>query len=818
MTDDRRRPIPRAPSEPTAARRARAVGARHGGADDETSAANDELWMSDERLRSAVEAAEVGTWHVDLRTGLDARDASLNRILGLAPVGSTQPVDDFFARVHEDDRAWTRDAFGAVAAGHSDRYEVEIRIRRPTDEVRWVRDIGRLRRSPDGEPIYVTGAMTDVTEFKLAQQALAESASFYRQTLESIPGMTFTNTPEGACEYVSRQWVEFTGVEAAAQHGDGWLSVLHPDDRERAFEAWRTAIGGLCAYDLEYRVRRADGEYEWFKVRGRAIRDTSGKVARWLGTAVNVNDLKQTEAALRESEERFRTLADNMSQLAWMADPRGHVFWYSKRWFDFTGTTPHEMEGWGWTKVHHPDHVERVRAHITSAWEAGEPWEDTFPLRGKDGAYRWFLARALPIRDARGAVVRWLGTNTDITEQRAAEEALRDADRRKDEFLATLAHELRNPLAPIRSGLEVLSRARDEPARRHAAETIERQLRHMVRLVDDLLDVARISRGQVELQQSRIRLDEVVATAVETSRPSVERGRHQLTVAVPDETLWLDGDLTRLAQVVSNLLDNAAKYTPEGGLIELDARAERGDVVIRVTDTGVGIDAETLPRVFELFARGATRGGASPGGLGIGLSLVRELVEMHGGTVSAASRGDGLGSTFELRLPRVEQRAAVEGREGTRATAGVVPRRVLVVDDNVDAAEMLSMVLELRGHETRTAHDGPGALAAATDWSPEVVFLDIGLPGMDGYEVARRLRRDPAFAETVLVALTGWGSADDKLRAREAGLDVHLTKPVDVADVDDVVARRRRPTGALEPADGDDRAARGAVTSRPAVA
>ncbi|MBX3201877.1 MAG: PAS domain-containing protein [Labilithrix sp.] len=778
---------------------------------------DEELWMSDERLRSAVEAAEVGTWHVDLRTGLDARDASLNRILGLDAVGSTQPADDFFARVHEDDRAWARDAFDGVVAGHTERYDVEVRICRPNGEVRWVRDIGRIRRSPDGDPIYATGAMTDITEVKLAQQALAESASFYRQTLESIPGMTFTNTPEGACEYVSSQWVEFTGVEVAAQHGDGWLSVLHPDDRERAFEAWRTAIGGRSAYDLEYRVRRADGEYEWFKVRGRAIRDASGKVARWLGTAVNVNDLKQTEAALRESEERFRTLADNMSQLAWMADARGHVFWYSKRWFDFTGTTHDDMDGWGWTKVHHPDHVERVRAHITRAWEAGEPWEETFPLRGKDGTYRWFLARALPIRDARGDVVRWLGTNTDITEQRAAEEALRDADRRKDEFLATLAHELRNPLAPIRSGLEVLSRARDEPTRRHAAETIERQLGHMVRLVDDLLDVARISRGQVELQQSRITLAEVVETAIETSRPAVERGRHELTVAIPDETLWLDGDLTRLAQVVANLLDNAAKYTPEGGRIAVDARAERGDVVIRVTDTGVGIDADTLPRVFELFARGASSGGPSPGGLGIGLSLVRKLVDMHGGTVSAESRGGGLGSTFELRLPRAEHRPTVEDR-GPRATAGVVPRRVLVVDDNVDAAEMLAMMLELRGHETRTAHDGPGAIAAAAEWTPEVVFLDIGLPGMDGYEVARRLRSDPAFAETVLVALTGWGSADDKLRAREAGLDVHLTKPVDVADVDDVVARRRRPTGALEPPDDDDRVDRSAATSRPAVA
>lgn len=739
-----------------------------------------------------MEAAEVGTWHVDLATNLDARDASMNRLLGLEPIETTQPTDDFFRRVHEDDRVRALEAFTAAIAG-ADRYDIELRIRRPNGEVRWVRDVGRVRRGPDGRPVYATGAMTDITELKRAEQAVAESASFYGQTLESIPGMTFTSKPDGTCDYVSRQWVEFTGAPAAAHLGDGWLSMLHPEDRERAFASWRSTTSGAREYDLEYRVRRHDGAYEWFKVRGRAIRDAAGNVARWLGTAVNVNDLKQTEAALRESEERFRTLADNMSQLAWMANARGHLFWFNERWFDFTASTLDEMAGWGWTKLAHPDHRERVVERIQRSWDTGEPWEDTFPLRGRDGRYRWFLSRALPIRDARGNVTRWFGTNTDITEQRAAEEALRDADRRKDEFLATLAHELRNPLAPIRSGLDVLVRARDAETRSRAEHTIERQLGHMVRLVDDLLDVARISRGQVQLQRTRVPLSAVVETAVETSRPIVERGHHELTVDVPGEPLWIDGDLTRLAQVVANLLDNAAKYTPEGGRIDLRAHADGDDIVIRVTDSGIGIDAQVLPHVFELFTRGAAQAVRMQRGLGIGLSLVRELVEMHGGAVTAESRGQGHGSTFEVRLPLAVQAPAVESASSPRTREHSGVRRVLVVDDNVDAAEMLAAMLELRGHETRLAHDGLQALAVARESRPDVVFLDIGLPEMDGYDVARELRADPTMAGTVLVALTGWGSEDDKQRAHEAGFDVHLTKPVDVAVVDEVVARGRGP-------------------------
>ena len=375
--------------------------------------------------------------------------------------------------------------------------------------------------------------------------------------------------------------------------------------------------------------------------------------------------------------------------------------------------------------------------------------------------------------------------------------SLREADHRKDEFLATLAHELRNPLAPIRNGLEILRRSGQltGPAAR-ARDMMERQLAHMVRLVDDLLDVSRISRGKVDLRLSRITLQTVLDNALEVSRSVIEASGHSLVLELPATPLWIDGDLTRLAQVVSNLLNNAAKYTPAGGRILLSARAEGARALIRVTDNGTGISADMLPRVFDLFAQVDRTLARSQGGLGIGLSLVKQLVELHGGDISAESAGLGQGSRFTVRLPLAVMACdAGTGGDGPSAARGpqpvtAPPCRVLVCDDNVDGADSLAMMLGLLGHQVRTVHEGGAALAVAADWRPEVILLDIGLPGLTGYDVARRLRADPAMAATLLVAVTGWGTAEDQRRSAAAGFDHHLTKPVEVSALEAVLARR----------------------------
>ncbi|QEH34530.1 Aerobic respiration control sensor protein ArcB [Aquisphaera giovannonii] len=424
--------------------------------------------------------------------------------------------------------------------------------------------------------------------------------------------------------------------------------------------------------------------------------------------------------------------------------------------------------------------------------------EFDFPLRGKT---RHYATRLIPEASPTGEVATVLAVTQDVTELKRTEEALQHADRRKDEFLATLAHELRNPLAPIRTGLHLLGLSQDPDLATRTREMMNRQLSHMVRLIDDLLDISRITSGKVTLRKEQVSLRAVAEAAVEASRPAIEAARHALSLDLPAERVTLPADPTRLAQVITNLLTNAAKYTPEGGRIELSAAGEGREAVIRVRDTGMGIPPAMLEEVFEMFTQVNRTLDRAQGGLGIGLALVKRLVELHGGAIAAASDGLGLGSTFTVRIPIPEPAGAGESPAappGAPASTSRAARRVLVVDDNEDMAEVLAGVLRLAGHEVRTALDGPGALEEARSFRADVVFLDIGLPGMSGYEVARRLRRDPASGDALIVALTGGGLDEDKRQAKEAGIDLHLTKPVEFPQIEEAFSRlpRREPPAA----------------------
>jgi signal transduction histidine kinase len=362
---------------------------------------------------------------------------------------------------------------------------------------------------------------------------------------------------------------------------------------------------------------------------------------------------------------------------------------------------------------------------------------------------------------------------------------VKEADQRKDEFLAMLAHELRNPLAPIRNALHIIGMRGQERRQgtRQAWDIIDRQVEHMARLVDDLLDVGRITRGKINLQKEPLDVATIVARAVEGSRPLIDSRRHTLEVTMPEDAGRVEGDPIRLAQVLWNLLNNAAKYTPEGGCIAVTVEKGEGEVAIHVRDTGMGIPAEVLPTVFDLFAQGERTLDRAEGGLGIGLTLVQQLTEMHDGNVEAFSEGPGRGSEFVVRLPLLPDGvAAPDGGESIRAVEPRVAsasRRILVVDDNRDSAESLATLLRLIGNEVRTAHDGRQALEVAADYQPDMVLLDIGLPVLNGYEVARRLRTDPAYGRAVLVALTGYGSEEDRHRSHSSGFDHHMVKPVD---------------------------------------
>jgi len=578
-------------------------------------------------------------------------------------------------------------------------------------------------------------------------------------------------------------------------------ATFHPDDKDEIVRRMHQSLDptGEGTFSMEHRVVHPDGSVHWLFVKKHVMfAETAGVRRPVTGVlaAVDISDRKRVAEALRESEERYRAATVAVSDVIWTNNADGVMEGEQRGWGELTGQSREEYQGYGWSKAVHPEDAQPT----LDEWKRTVAEKRTFVfehrVRRHDGEWRVCSIRAVPVFNADGAIREWVGVHRDITEQKRDEEKLRqlaadlsDADRRKDEFLATLAHELRNPLAPIRTGLDVM---RMSPSGTAAVEKVraimERQLGHMVRLVDDLMDVSRISRGKVELKVARVQARAVLDHAVEASRPLIEADGHALVVDAVSESAWVDGDLTRLAQVVSNLLNNAAKYTPAGGRIELAAHVEAGEVVISVTDNGAGISADMLPKVFDLFAQVDRTLDRAQGGLGIGLSVVRKLVELHDGTVTAASPGLGLGSTFTVRLPLAateEESAAADDPSTDRPTDSL---RVLVVDDNVDGAELLSVMLERAGHEARAVHDGLAALAAARDVRPDVVFLDIGLPGMDGHEVARRFRADAAFAGIVLVALTGWGSEDDKRKSREAGFDHHVTKPIDFKRVRELFA------------------------------
>jgi PAS domain S-box-containing protein len=501
-------------------------------------------------------------------------------------------------------------------------------------------------------------------------------------------------------------------------------------------------------------------------------------------------------ASLLQREREMHSLADNTPDILTRFDRELRYVFVNSAIEKATGRRPAEFPGRAIREVGLPEDVCDVwERSLRYVFDTKKPRSFEFGHPGPDGL-RLYTTRLVPEFGASADPELVLGVTQDITDQKHAEESLKNADRRKDEFLATLAHELRNPLAPLRTGLQVLNVTHDSAVADDTRKMMERQLSHMVRLIDDLMDVSRISSDKLTLRKERVSLQAVVESAVEASRPFIEAAGHRLNVAVPNEPVSLAADPTRLAQVLGNLLTNAAKYTPNGGRIDLVAAREASKAVVRVTDSGLGIPPEMRARVFEMFTQVNRTLERSQGGLGIGLALVKRIVELHGGTIVVQSGGLGKGSTFTVSIPRVD---AGSTETEPRATPGAPPaqpsvsrRRVLVVDDNVDGAESLSRLLQICGHETRTAHTGPDGLEASRSFNPEVVFLDIGLPGISGYEVAKQLRGDPSLNGIVLIALTGWGTEDTKRRSREAGFDLHLTKPVEIKAIEGILARLGR--------------------------
>ncbi len=758
-------------------------------------AAETALVLSEKRFRLMADAVPQIVWITDAEGGTEFFNRHWYAYTGMSGYPGTA-AEVAVSVLHPEDRQVTMERFNQARATGT-AFNVEHRIRSASGDYRWF----LVRAEPYHDP--ATGRVTqwygssvDIHDRKLAEESLRASEARYRTLFESID--------EGFCIL---QMV----LDAAGQAQDYRFLEINP-----AFER-HTGMAGALGRTVRELVPGI--EPSWVQTYGRVARtgeplrfeEHAASMGRWFDVFAfrvgeprehkvallfsDVTQRKRAEHALREREAELRE-AQSLARLG---------SWYWDLATDLTEPSAELLHIFGFVSpeqvppfrqqsgvLYPPPDWERMNAAVQQALAQGSSYViDVRAWRGSEPI--WVTARGSVVRNAQGKVVGLRGTVQDITERKLAEEALREADTRKDEFLATLAHELRNPLAPMSNGLAILRHADPaSPVGVRARELMERQLMHMVRLVDDLLDVSRVSRGKVALKKATVSLNAVVELALETSRPLIESAHHALSVELPQEPVLLHADATRLAQVLSNLLNNAAKYTPEGGRLVLRAERRPGErLSLSVSDNGMGIPADMLGQVFDLFTQVGSTLDRSQGGLGIGLSLARQLVEMHGGHISAESAGPNQGSTFIVDLPMGRLLAGEPAGMGQALAGAAACRRVLVVDDNVDAAETLALLLRMDGHEVHVVHDGLQAIAAAQAHLPELVFLDIGMPGLNGYEVAARLRAIPALAQTVLVAVTGWGTERDQVRTRAAGIDGHLTKPVQEEDLARALELRR---------------------------
>ena len=642
---------------------------------------------------------------------------------------------------------------------------------------------------------HVSLADRDKDELEYARQAAARSDRVARESEERLR-LILESATDFAIITLDVQG-RITGWNRGAERMFGYVDqevygrpgdILFIDEDRRRGDPVRemeTALRQGRAANERWHLRK-DGSYFWGSGTVVPLAADGEPPHGLLKIMRDRTAAKTAELELKASEARMQLAMDIADAATWDFDlVTGELYWSEShfRLLGYEPTPTGQADPHMWEQAILPDDLERVQAEWARAEKERDRFLSEHRIRRSDGAYLWARAAGSFFYDQGGRATRFVGVFFDITEQKRTEQALREADRRKDEFLAVLAHELRNPLAPIRTALELL---RVSPDRAAALEQMRplmtRQVSHMVRLIDDLLDVSRITTGRIHLQPRPTLLDELVDGAVEANRAAIDAAGVRLNVDLPAEPCVVDVDPTRFVQVLSNLLHNAAKFTNRGGDIYIRGRVEThgtsGVLTLSIRDTGVGIPAETLPYVFDLFTQGddVARGRS---GLGIGLALARQLVELHGGRIEASSQGHGRGATFTIRMPVATLPDAPQATEPERTAAQPVSRRVLVVDDNVDAAEALAMLVTALGGTAETASSGEEGLEKAREFHPDLVLLDIGMRDMDGYETCRHLRDEEAGRDATIVALTGWGQDRDRQRSLEAGFDAHMTKPAD---------------------------------------
>ncbi|PCC75286.1 PAS domain S-box-containing protein [Nannocystis exedens] len=748
-----------------------------------------------ERLSLGLKAAGVCAWEWNIETGEILWSDTIFEMLGLQPGDPTPNADEWFSLMHPDDVAEVRRHTEGSLRTRASCY-AEFRIRRTDGTYRWIAAKGdRMPATSPPGPVRYVGANYDITARREAEAALRDSEERQRKLADNLPSGFIYQVLEprdGARRfaYVSRGVEAISGATPAEimAHPNGLYAWIVPEDLPLVMRDEAAAFRSREHFDCQFRLRARD-EVRWLHCRS-APRPLADGDTAWDGIALDVTERMQAEEALRASEARYRTLFNSIDEGFCVIE----VLFAGDRAVDyrFLEVNPAFEKHTG-VRDAAGKSMRELAPDLDAHWfeifgrvvRTGRPTRFVNEARALD--QRWFDVYAFKLGEGDRVAILF----TDISARRQAEaererlvEQLRDADRKKDDFLALLAHELRNPLAPLRTGLQVMRLARgNADVIERAQAMMDRQLSHMVRLIDDLMDVSRISRNKLELRRERILLADVIGSAVETARPQIEAAGHDLQVSLPPGPVYLDADLTRLAQVFSNLLTNSAKYTAPGGRIRLAAERRGDEIVVAVTDNGIGIPADSLSSIFDMFSQVDRSLERSAGGLGVGLALVKGLVEMHGGSVTAASAGEGRGSTFTVRLGALADPSRPHAADPPAAGRGP-SCRVLVVDDNHDGAGAMAMMLEMLGHEVQTAHDGVEAVEAADAFRPQVIFMDVGMPRLNGLDATRRIRERPWGKDIAVIALTGWGQEADRARSRAAGCDCHLVKPVKVEDLE----------------------------------
>jgi two-component system CheB/CheR fusion protein len=785
-----------------AARYEKAVALRH---------ANERLRASEENLRLAQDAAGMGSWEWDLSSGDVVMSERCRALFALAPDGAVT-YDLCLSAIHPDDRDRVERALKDALEARED-HAVEMRVPLPDGTVRWVAAKGRGFYGRDGAALKMAGMAFDITAAKRAEEMLEAQRTLEDQVARiaaSVPGLVFAfrlrPDGRGCMPFTTPVAEELFGIprKALAEDVAPLLARVHRDDLERVNEGISASARAMSRWHDEFRYLHPKKGLRWIEGWSVPKGEIGGSVL-WHGYATDTTERRRAEEDLGEREAELAAIYENAPLVMMLVDRERRVRKMNRFAEQFGGGSAADLLG------RHEGEALRcvnalrepggcgygsqcsdctVRSTILETLETGRSHHlveasRASVIEGKVQDFTFLLSTTrLAVRGERQVLV----TIQDITERTKAEEALRLSDRRKNEFLGVLSHELRNPLAPIRNALFILGRARpgSEQATR-AKAVLDRQVGHLARLVDDLLDVTRISRAKIRLQRGRVDLGELVLRAVEDNRQILAEREIALDVRIAPGPIPLDADSTRIAQIIGNLLQNSSKFTDHGGRITVVVEREAGEVSLRVRDTGIGISPEMLLSVFEPFTQADESLHRSRGGLGLGLALVKGLVEMHGGTVEARSDGIGRGAELIVRLPLASDGAGA--REPTpEPRPPIRPRRVLIIEDNLDAAETLREMLEMDGHRVEVAHDGRAGLEKARASRPDVVLCDIGLPEMDGYGVARAIRSDPTLASTFLVALTGYALPEDQRRAAQAGFDRHLAKPVSLAQLEEALA------------------------------